>query len=144
MNSNGLGFLKVSLDEGAFLPTREHKEDAGADLRTPYSFKIAPHSRVPIKTGVHVEIPKGYVGYLKSKSGLNVKKGILCTGVIDAGYSGEIVACLYNLSDTEVEFEVGDKITQLVIEKVETPEIIIVDTVEGLSRGDNGFGSTGK
>lgn len=140
----GLKSVKVSLDKGAYIPERAYHSDAGLDLRTPFSFIVPPKSRYAVDTGVHVEIPEGYVGFLKSKSGLNVNKGVLSEGVIDAGYSGSIVVCLYNQGDELVQFDEGSKITQLVILPVETPEVVIVNEIESLDRGSNGFGSTGK
>ena len=97
-----------------------------------------------IDTGVHVEIPAGYAGILKSKSGLNVWHGIVSEGVIDAGYSGSIKVKLYNHSDTNRVFQRGDKISQLLIVPIETPIIKLVDQIKSGDRGDNGFGSTGR
>ena len=100
-----------------------------------------------IDTGVHIEIPEGYVGFIKSKSGLNVKYGITAEGVVDSGYTGSIVVKLYRQcsSPTMVKlFKKGDKITQLVILPIITPEVEIVDTLQKTERGDNGFGSTGR
>lgn len=138
-----LEFINVALDKGAYIPDRAHDEDAGLDLRTPVAFTIAPRGKATIDTGVHVEIPRGYGGFLKSKSGLNVNKDITTDGTIDAGYTGSITVKLYNNGDSEVSFPEGAKITQLVIQKVETPKVRIVNEVKGFERGDNGFGSTG-
>ena len=91
-----------------------------------------------------MEIPAGYVGFLKAKSGLNVKYGITCTGVIDAGYTGSIVVKLYNNGSDDVLFERGDKITQLVILPIVCPDLVQVDSLEDTERGDAGFGSTGR
>lgn len=135
--------VKISLDKGARMPERAHSLDAGADLFTPVSFHIKPRCSYKIDTGVHIEIPEGYVGFLKSKSGLNVKQGIISTGTIDAGYTGSIVVKLYNLSDTTRFFDAGNKITQLVILPIATPEFEIVDKLDDTERGDGGFGSTG-
>ena len=137
--------MKIMLDEGAFTPIRGHKDDAGLDLRTPHAFAIRPGKSAVIDTGVHIEIPAGLVGMLKSKSGLNVKYGITSEGVIDAGYTGSIVAKLYNHGNKAVKFNAGDKITQLVILPVYIPnEFVVVNEFEKTERGDNGFGSTGK
>ena len=81
---------------------------------------------------------------MKSKSGLNVKNGILCEGVIDSGYTGSIVAKLYNQSSKEKVFEKGDKITQIVILPIPDVEIELVDRLENTERGDGGFGSSGR
>lgn len=136
--------MKIMLDKGAFMPVRGHKDDAGLDLRTPIAFGIDPGSSAKIDTGVHIDIAPGLVGMLKSKSGLNVKFGITSEGVIDAGYTGSIVAKLYNHGDSPVVFSAGDKITQLVLLPVYIPdELVVVDSFEQTERGNNGFGSTG-
>lgn len=137
--------MKIKLDKGAYMPVRGHRDDAGLDLRTPIAFGIEPGGSVKIDTGVHVEIQPGLVGMLKSKSGLNVNHGILSEGVIDAGYTGSIVAKLYNHGDSLVVFSAGDKITQLVIMPVYIPdELEVVEEFESTDRGSNGFGSTGR
>lgn len=136
--------IKVMLDDGAKAPVRAHSIDAGLDLFAPTKEIIFPHSAASFDTGVHVEIPVGYVGMLKSKSGLNVKHGITSEGVIDAGYTGSIVGKLFNNSDELYTVNAGDKITQLVILPIITPEIEIVDAFEETERGNGGFGSTGK
>ena len=137
--------MKIMLDKGAFMPIRGHADDAGLDLRTPIAFGIAAGGSAIIDTGVHVEIVPGLVGMLKSKSGLNVKSGIVSEGVIDAGYTGSIVAKLYNHSDKAVFFRPGDKITQLVIMPVYIPdELEVVNEFKSTERGNGGFGSTGR
>ena len=137
--------MKIMLDSGAFMPVRGHKDDAGLDLRTPYDFTIAPHSSETINTGVHVDIAPGLVGMLKSKSGLNVNHSILSEGVIDSGYTGAIVAKLYNHGNAPVKFKAGDKITQLVIMPVYIPDrLIVVKEFDKTERGEGGFGSTGR
>lgn len=136
--------MKIKLDKGAFMPVRGHKDDAGLDLRTPIAFGIDPGGSAKIDTGVHIDIAPGLVGMLKSKSGLNVKFGITSEGVIDAGYTGSIVAKLYNHGDSPVVFSAGDKITQLVLLPVYIPdELVVVDEFEQTERGNAGFGSTG-
>lgn len=136
--------MRIVLDKGAMMPTRGHAADAGLDLRTPVKRVAYPHSSICIDTGVHVEIPEGYCGLLKSKSGLNTKFMIQTEGVIDAGYTGSIVVPVYNHSDEPYIFGAGDKITQLVIVPILIPELELVDSLEETDRGDNGFGSTGK
>lgn len=140
--------LKVTLDTGSFLPERAHRDDAGADLRTPMRTVVRRHDSAVIDTGVHIDIPSGYAGFLKSKSGLNVNHGIISDGTIDSGYTGSIKAKLYNLSDEDYIFEAGDKITQIVIEKVELQTFKEVKEFSApakkSARGSKGFGSTGK
>ena len=135
--------IKVKLDEGAYAPESAHTADAGYDLRTPKGFRIESGGAQTIDTGVHIQIPEGYVGFLKSKSGLNVKFGLTGEGVIDSGYTGSIRVKLYNHSDSIKLFGKGDKIIQLVLLPIIKPEIEIVDSLEETERGDNGFGSTG-
>lgn len=136
---------KVVLDAGAYMPERAHEADAGWDLRTPNAVAVAPGESVVIDTGVHVLIPKGYVGFLKAKSGLNIKSSILGTGVVDAGYSGSIVVKLYNESPSNhMWFEAGNKIIQLVILPIPEVTMTLVDKLEDTERGANGFGSTGR
>lgn len=132
------------LDEGAIMPVRAHATDAGLDLFSREDFRIRPGYSHAFDTGVHIELPKGTAGFIKSKSGLNVKHGITSEGVIDVGYTGPIVVKMYNHSDKEYHVKKGDKITQLVIVKIETPELEVVDNLEETERGDNGFGSSGK
>lgn len=136
--------INVVLDDGAYMPEKAHEADAGFDIRTPSKVIIPAKSSRIISTGVHVEIPYGYVGFLKSKSGLNVKSGILSEGVIDSGYTGSIVAKLYNQSSAVKVFEKGDKITQLVILPIPVVEMVEVDRLDDTERGDNGFGSSGR
>lgn len=137
--------MNIMLDKGAYMPERGHATDAGIDLKTPIDFTVQPRGSAVIDTGVHIELEHNTVGMLKSKSGLNVKKGITSEGVIDVGYTGSIVAKLYNNSAKPVEFKKGDKITQLVILPVIIPdELNVVDEFKETDRGNNGFGSTGR
>lgn len=136
--------IKIKLDEGAKMPTRAHSTDAGADLYAKETQIIPARESAKFDTGVHIEIPVGYVGMLKSKSGLNVNHGITSEGVIDAGYTGSIVAKLYNNSGYDYKVNAGDKITQLVIMPILTPDLEEVNTLEDTERGNGGFGSTGR
>ena len=138
--------MKIILDVGAYLPTYAHDADAGMDLRTPVAFIVPAHGSYTVDTGVHIQIPVGQVGFIKSKSGLNVKGGGTATGVVDSGFSGSIRVKLYNHSDEDYMFSRGDKITQLVLLYIAKPEngFEVVDHFEETERGDNGFGSTGR
>lgn len=135
--------MKVTLDPGAIMPTRAHPTDAGLDLYARSTVVIPARGHATGDTGVHVAIPEGYVGMLKSKSGLNVKKNILGEGVIDEGYTGPIVVKLYNQGDEDVTIEAGQKLIQLVILPILTPELEQVDSLDETDRGAGGFGSTG-
>lgn len=147
--------VKVKLDEGAYMPERAHDTDAGYDLRTPQDVVVKARTATIISneiregscvidTGVHIAIPKRYVGFLKSKSGLNVKNSLTGEGVIDSGYTGSIKVKLYNHGQQDQTFKRGDKIIQLVLLPIYTPELEEVDELEDTERGDNGFGSTGR
>lgn len=137
--------LKIKLDDGAFVPMRGHPNDAGLDLMTPEAFIVPVGGSFTVDTGVHVEIPCGMVGFLKSKSGLNVNHGIVSEGVIDSGYTGSIRVKLYNHGYSDYEFFRGEKISQLVILPVYIPEAVEINIdLEESERGNNGFGSTGR
>lgn len=136
--------MKVKIDKDAFPIERAHEADAGYDIRTPIPLYVPAKGSALVDTGVHVSIPKGYVGILKSKSGLNVKHDIIGTGTIDSGYTGSVRVKLYNLGEHDHLFDRGDKIIQIVFYPIYTPDIEYVDSLEETERGDNGFGSTGK
>ena len=135
--------LKVVLDPGAYMPTRAHKADAGLDLYSREDACIFQNSGGEFDTGVHVAIPEGYVGFLKSKSGLNIKHSIQSEGVIDSGYTGSIRVKLFNHGNKAVYIKEGQKISQLVLLPIITPEPVLVDHLEVTERGNGGFGSTG-
>ena len=136
--------MNIILDPGAFMPKFAHKTDAGADLRSPIDAVVPARGNVVIDTGVHAEIPEGYVGILKSKSGLNVNYNLIGTGTIDSGYSGSIRVKLYNLGDTDYQILRGDKIIQMVILPCAYCEFTQVEKFAETERGDGGFGSTGR
>ena len=136
--------LRVVLDEGARMPLRAHPFDAGMDLFSRTDTLIPARGSAVFDTGVHVEIPEGFVGFIKSKSGLNVKKNLQAEGVIDAGYTGPIVVKVYNHGDEDVRIKAGDKLTQLVILPVALPELELAESLTETERGAGGFGSTGR
>ena len=136
--------IKVMLDLGAKMPTRAHEHDVGYDLYSREDIMILERGSHCFDTGVHIAIPVGYAGMLKSKSGLNVKENITSEGVIDPGYTGSICVKLYNNGDRAVRIREGQKISQLVIMPVITPELELTDSLEETERGSGGFGSTGK
>ena len=136
--------MNVMLDEGAFIPEFAHKTDAGADLRSPVDVVIPARGSAVIDTGIHVEIPEGFTGFLKSKSGLNVKHNLIGEGVIDSGYQGSIRVKLYNLGDKDYSIKKGDKIIQLVILPCVNCGFTQVDKFAETERGYGGFGSTGR
>lgn len=137
--------MKVVLDEGARLPERAHADDAGLDLFSRERKVIPAHGSALFDIGVHMEIQHGYFGKIESKSGLNVKHGVVsCGGVIDSGFSGSITVKLYNLSDEDYEVLAGDKIAQLVLIPIAIPRLVVVEKLGETERGSDGFGSTGR
>ena len=144
MNTKEKVCMKVMLDEGAFMPTRAHEADAGLDLYARESAVVGSKESTKFDTGVHIELPPDSVGFLKSKSGLNVRHGITSEGVIDEGYTGSIVVKLYNNSGRDYIVNRGDKISQLVILPILKPALEVVDSLDETDRGNNGFGSSGR
>lgn len=136
--------INVKLDEGAKMPTRAHQTDAGLDIYSRESKTVPARGSEIFDTGVHIELEPYSVGFLKSKSGLNVKHGITSEGVIDVGYTGSITVKLYNNSDVDYVVNAGDKISQLVILPICLPTPVLVDDLAETERGNGGFGSTGK
>ena len=125
-----------------------HKGDAGLDLYSTIDCKLRPFERKLIPTGIKITIPEGYAGFVQPKSGLAIRNGIGLVnspGLIDSGYRGEVCAILINLDPKNVfAIKKGDKICQLVIQKVENVKIKLVDKLGNTSRGEGGFGSTSK
>lgn len=137
--------MNIYVEKGAYVPERAHKTDAGLDIRSRETRLVWAHSGTLFHTGLHVQLPHRTAGLLVSKSGLNVNHGITSTGLIDEGYTGEIMVKLYNHSDTNYLVNAGDKISQLVVIPVIYEDIHIVDSLnENTERGDKGFGSSGK
>lgn len=136
--------IDIKLDKGAYVPQKAHPADAGFDIRTPVAFTVPAGGSAVIDTRVHMQIPDGYVGFLKSKSGLHINDGITCEGVIDSGYTGSIVAKLYNYGERDKAFDIGDKITQIVIIPIPHTVLVPAGRLGETERGDNGFGSSGK
>ena len=136
--------MKIMLEPNAIMPTRAHSTDAGLDLYARDTQIVPAKESAKFDTGVHIELPVGTAGFLKSKSGLNVKHGLTGEGVIDVGYTGSIVVKLYNNSGFDYTVHAGDKISQLVILPILTPDLELVDELEATERGDKGFGSSGR
>lgn len=134
----------LKLHPDAKLPTFAHETDAGMDLYALEDTVIRAGEHARVKTGIALGIPHGYVGLCWDKSGLAHKSGItVLAGVVDAGYTGEILVELHNVSNTDYTFAQGDKITQMLIQKVEHPSIVEVAELTESQRGDRGFGSSG-
>ena len=135
------------LDDGLPAPSYEHPGDAGADLRTSIDVDLAPGERALLPTGVAIALPDGFAAFVHPRSGLAVKYGVSLVnapGTIDAGYRGEIKVSVINLDPrSSVRFRRGDRIAQLVVQRVERATFHRVDRLPGSDRGEGGFGSTG-
>ena len=131
------------LHEDACLPKRAHKEDAGIDLYTFGKHEVLPHATLTIPIGVAMEIAEGYVGLIWDKSSVGGKGIKTLGGVIDAGYRGEIKVVVHNLHDKAYTFNHGDKVAQMLIQKVELCDVEEVGGLGESIRGSGGFGSTG-
>jgi deoxyuridine 5'-triphosphate nucleotidohydrolase len=136
--------IKIKLDEGAIIPKYAHTWDGGMDLFAAERKVVRANDFEVIETGVHIEIPEGYVGLITSKSGLMAKHGLTCRGTIDSHYTGSIKAVVFNHSKRDYIVEKEDKVTQLVILKCEHPQLQLVDELEDTDRSTGGFGSTGR
>lgn len=137
--------LKVErLNERAKLPQRAHKDDAGLDLFSTENYSIAPYSQALIKTGLKLAIPSDHVGLIWDKSGLATQGYTTMGGVIDASYRGEIKVVFKNLSEDIVNIKEGQKIAQLLIQKIENLSIKETKINDHTSRQEAGFGSSGE
>jgi dUTP pyrophosphatase len=138
--------IKVQLaDDSAKIPTRANEYDAGFDLYSVENLIIAPQSRKTVKTGISLEMPQHMAGLIWPRSGLSVKSGIdVLAGVIDSGYRGEIMVCLYNTSQEAVNIKHGDRVAQIIFQEVPLVSLSLSNTLGSSQRGDNGFGSTGE
>ena len=135
------------LDPGLPLPARAHPGDAGTDLFAAQDVELAPGQRALVPTGVAIALPDGYAAFVHPRSGLAARHGVTLVnapGTVDAGYRGEIRVTLLN-TDTErpVRLQRGDRIAQLVVQRVAYPVFHEVETLPGSARGEGGFGSTG-
>lgn len=138
--------MKIILDENAIIARKAHKHDAGYDLFARESLIIGAKESATIDTGLHVELPIGTVGFIKSRSGLMFKHEIVAgEGVVDATYSGSIGVKLFNLGGKDYKVNAGDRIAQLVILKLaDVGELELVEQFEETERGSGGFGSSGR
>ncbi len=139
--------LVTRLDPDLPLPSYGHPGDAGLDLHSRIDVVLAPGERALIPTGIALALPAGYAGFVHPRSGLAIKHGVGLVngpGTIDAGYRGEVSVILINLDPTvAVRVSRGDRIAQLVVQRVEHARLIEVAELPGSHRGEGGFGSTG-
>ena len=135
------------LDPGIPLPTRAHDGDAGVDLCATEAVVIAPGERAMVGTGIAVALPIGTVGLIHPRSGLAARAGLSVVntpGTVDAGYRGEIKVCLINHDlRTPIELQRGDRIAQLLVQRVELPTFVEVTELDTTARGAGGYGSSG-
>jgi dUTP pyrophosphatase len=145
--SDAVHILIKRLDPRLPLPARAHPGDAGTDLFAAADVELAPGQRAVVPTGVAIALPDGYAAFVHPRSGLAARHGVTLVnapGTVDAGYRGEIRVTLLNTdASSPVRFQRGDRIAQLVVQRVERPVFHEVDTLPGSARGDGGFGSTG-
>lgn len=138
-------FNKIS--NTAIIPSKAHPQDAGYDLTADSDYYILPGKAVKISTGLTVNIPVGYFGGVYSRSGLAIKQGLVVlqgVGVIDAGYTGELIVLLYNTSDISASVKKGDRVAQLIVQPIYLSEFETYELNSATAtRGDGGFGSTG-
>jgi len=139
--------LITRLDPGVPLPSYSQQDDAGADLVAAEDVDLAPGERAVVGTGIAIALPAGYAAFVHPRSGLAAKHGVMVVnapGTIDAGYRGEIKVILLNADRlTPVSFRRGDRIAQLVVQRVERAMFREVTALPGSARGEDGFGSTG-
>lgn len=135
------------LDPDLPLPAYSHPGDAGADLVAAEEAELAPGGRAAVRTGIAVAIPEGYVGLVHPRSGLAARLGVTvlnAPGTVDAGYRGEVLVILVNHDrEKTVKISRGDRIAQLVVQRVERAAFHVVDTLDDTARGAGGTGSTG-
>lgn len=125
-------------------PTRAHDGDAGCDLYAYEGIVIPPHETVLVETGVCVSVPEGTYGRIAPRSGLSTKGVMVNAGVVDQGYRGMLKVVLHNMKSVPYEVKKGDRIAQLIIEVIVAPSIVVVENLNDTSRGESGFGSSGR
>lgn len=136
----------VRLDPGLPLPAAAHPGDAGLDLHAAEDVALAPGERALVGTGIALALPEGLAGFVHPRSGLAARLGLSIVnapGTVDAGYRGEVRVCLVNLGQEPVRLRRGDRIAQLVVQRVERVRLVEVAELAGSVRGVGGYGSTG-
>jgi dUTP pyrophosphatase len=146
-NSDRITVPIKRLDPSVELPSYAYEGDAGLDLRSAEDVILAPHERRLVSTGLAVAIPEGYAGFVQPRSGLALREGLSMAntpGLIDAHYRGELKVCAVNLDDsTPIHITRGERIAQLVIQRVPVVQLLEVDELDETDRGQGGFGSSG-
>lgn len=136
-------FIK-KIREEAKIPTRAHYDDAGIDVYCCEAISIPPHTTVKVPTGIAYELPEGYCLFAWDKSSVGAKGLKTLGGVCDSGYRGELFIPIHNLNNEPYTFGAGDKVVQMIIQKVELWEVEEAAELSETKRGQGGFGSTGK
>jgi len=135
------------LNENATIPTYSTPGSAGCDLSTPYDFRLPAHSTLLVKLGFAIELPPNHEAQVRSRSGLALKHGVVVQnspGTVDEDFRGEMCVILHNTSDTQLEFDAGERIAQMVIAPVTRAIFTEVPELNDSLRGSGGFGSTGQ
>lgn len=147
MNSDAISLPIKRLDPTVELPSYAYSGDAGLDLRANEDVTLRPLERRLVSTGLAIAIPEGYAGFVQPRSGLALREGLSMAntpGLIDAHYRGELKVCAINLdSNNEIHIERGERIAQLVIQKIPVVKLVEVDELDETDRGAGGFGSSG-
>jgi dUTP pyrophosphatase len=136
----------LRLDPDVALPSYAHPGDAGLDLVAAAGVTLAPGARAAVSTGLALAVPDGWVGLVHPRSGLALRHGVTVAnapGTIDAGYRGEVLVLLVNLGEEPFVVAAGDRVAQLLLQRVGQAEIVEVDDLDDTARGTGGFGSTG-
>ncbi len=137
--------LKIKkINKDAKLPSRGHRGDAGLDLFSCQECELEPFESKAVPTGIKVAVPEGYAGLIWDKSGISLRSIHRLAGVIDSGYRGEVKVVLINLGKETFKIEKGMKIAQLLIQPVVGTDVVEVSRLDETTRGQRGFGSTGK
>ena len=134
----------VTLDPGAKVPHRYHDTDAGADVFAPNDFTVPVGGTYFLKSGVHVQLPRGTRLDIREKSGLHKDHGVFTMGLVDEGYTGDVGIIIHNVGNAPIAFKAGDEVCQFVVSEVMYPDFVVVDSIEGGERGDGAYGSTGR
>lgn len=141
--------VKIRMEDGCadLMPARAHDDDAAFDIKSRVEMTVEPGAPHLVPTGIHMEFPEGYEAQVRPRSGLALKHAITVLnspGTIDAGYRGEVCVIMLNAGKADFEISRGDRIAQMVINKLPKVNLIAADTLSESARGAGGFGSTGK
>ena len=134
----------VKLSSNAITPTKGSTGAAGFDLYSAYNYMLSAYGKILVKSDLQIKVPQGTYGCIAPRSGLSWKNHIsIGAGVIDHDYRGNVGIIMFNHSDIPFEIKAGDRVAQLICEKISNPELQVLDSLDSTARGDGGFGSTG-